>query len=98
MNTQLLTDYASLVEQENALKERKEILRGQILGYMVENNIENEKHLLGKFSVSRLKKWAYPEEVLAIGEEFKSAKAKAESTGEATYVEEPSLRFTPIKI
>lgn len=53
---------------------------------------------LGSFSVTPLKKWSYPAKTLALGEKFKAQKAKDESTGDATYTEELSLRFIPIKL
>jgi hypothetical protein len=36
--------------------------------------------------------------VVEIGENFKAAKAEAESTGDATYTTTPSLRFAPVKL
>ena len=87
-------EYAVLDAQIKVLTEQKEELRGRLLE-VVHDKTETD---VGTFSISHLKKWTYPERVLAIGEKFKSEKAKAESTGEATYEVEPSLRFNPIKL
>ena len=45
-----------------------------------------------------LKKWTYTPKVDELNEEFKAQKALEESTGEATYVEAPSLRFTKVSL
>jgi len=97
MNT-ILEEYAVLESEIKALEVKKEQLRPLILKQMVESGSDKIETGLGSFSLSKLKKWVYPESVTAIGEEFKSAKAKAESTGEATYTETESLRFVSIKL
>lgn len=91
-------EYAELDAQIKALEAKKEQLRPHIVNMMIERGEEKVETEFGKFSVNALKKWSYPEEVVELGEEFKAAKAKAESTGEATYEETPSLRFTPAKL
>ena len=90
--------YAVLDAEMKALEAKKETLRLNILQQMESNGEEAIETPVGKFSVTKLKKWTYPEAVLEIGEKFKVAKAKAESTGEATFVESPSLRLTQIKL
>lgn len=94
----LYEEYATLTAQENFIANRKDELKAQILGEMNakgENKIETG---LGSFSIAKLKKWTYPEKVLEVGEKFKAMKAKAESTGDATYIETDSLRFTQAKL
>lgn len=91
-------EYASLDAQIAALESKKEQLRPHILKSMIEQGLEKIETAVGKFSVSKRKVWTYPEEVLSIGEQFKAEKAKAESTGEATYEEVDSLRFTMAKL
>lgn len=91
-------EYAILDAQIKELENQKDTLRGFILKEMVDSGEEAIETAVGKFSVTRLKTWTYPEKVLELGEKFKGAKAKAESTGEATYVEKESLRFTQIKL
>jgi len=85
-------EYAVLDAQIKVLTGQKEVLRDRLLE-VVSNKVVTD---VGTFNVARLKTWTYPAKVLAIGEKFKAEKAKAESTGDATYVESESLRFTPI--
>jgi hypothetical protein len=94
----LYDEYASLDAQIAGLEAKKDQLRPLILKQMVDNGQEKIETAVGKFSITRLKKWTYPERVLEIGEKFKEEKAKSESTGEATYIENESLRFTQIKL
>lgn len=94
----LYSEYAQLEAEEKAIKIKKEQLRPHIVKMMNDEGIEKLDIGVGKFSVTLLKKWTYPEEVVEIGEEFKAAKAKAESTGDATFEEEPSLRYTAAKL
>ncbi len=94
----IFAEYADVDAQIKALEVKKEQLRPFIVKKMIEDGVDKVETELGKFSVNQLKKWSYPEEVVELGEEFKAAKAKAESTGEATFEETPSLRFTPAKL
>jgi hypothetical protein len=80
------------------LEGKKETLRVHILKMMSEKELDKVETTFGSFTIARLKRWEYPDKVLKIGEDFKAAKAKAESTGDATYVEQESLRFTQAKI
>lgn len=94
----LYSEYADLESQISALEMKKEQLRPHIVQMMIEEGVDKVETALGKFSVSPRKVWTYPEEVTAINEAFKAAKAKAESTGEATFEEVPQLRYTPVKL
>ena len=94
----LFEEYA-LLEAEIAERElKKEQLRPHILKMMIDNGEKKIETAVGSFSVSILKKWVYPERIKKIEEDFKAEKAKAQSTGEATYTEEESLRFTKLKL
>lgn len=90
--------YAIIESKISALEAEKEALRPEILKEMISENLEKVETAVGKFSVTKRKVYQYPEYVLEIGEVFKAAKAKAESTEEATYEEVESLRFTPAKL
>ncbi len=90
--------YAVIDAQIKALENQKEELRNDILNDMKEKGEEAVETGVGKFTVARRKTWVYPEKVTDLGDKFKAAKAKAESTGEATFTEEESLRFTQIKL
>lgn len=94
----LYEEYAVLDEQIKALTEQKDRLREDILAGLVEEGVEGIETAVGKFTVTHLKTWQYPNRVVALGEKYKTEKAKAEQTGEATYTETDSLRFTKITI
>jgi hypothetical protein len=65
---------------------------------MVERGEENASTAVGKFTIAKLKTWTYTPRVAELEEEYKAQKAEEESTGDATFVEKPSLRFTKIKL
>ena len=90
----LYDDYAVIDDQIKRLTEKKENLRFEIVQEMVARGEDKVVTGVGNFTIAKLKTWTYPEKVLALNEKFKAAKAKAESTGDATYVENASLRFT----
>ena len=90
--------YALLDAQIKDLTNKKNELKVEILQDMIARGVESEKNTLGKFTISLLKKWEYTDNVKELNEQYKTAKAREESTGDATYVEEESLRFTPSKI
>lgn len=91
-------EYALLEAKIKDLTNQKDSLKVKILEDMALSGAEKIETSVGKFTISKLKTWTYPEKVVALGEKFKAEKAKAESTGEATYVESPSLRFTAVKL
>ncbi len=91
-------EYAVIDAQIKELEAKKDELKGIILKEMVASGEESIETQVGKFTVTRLKSWTYPEKVIELGDKFRAAKAKAESTGDATYVEKESLRFTQIKL
>ena len=97
MNT-LYGEYAVIDSEIKALELKKEQLRTHILAQMIEKGEDKIETEVGSFAIAKLKKWVYPAKVIAIGEKFKTAKAKAESTGEATYEESNSLRFSGLKL
>lgn len=94
----LYEEYASIDNQIKALTEQKDAVKEKIIEAMTDAGEEKVEASVGKFAITKLKTWTYTDETLAIGEKFKTAKAKEESTGDATFVEKPSLRFTPIKL
>lgn len=101
--------YAYVDAQIAELNARKEQLRSQITQTMIEQGLNKADTSVGKFSLSPKKTWTYPEavsvfekatkeEVSVLIEAVKEAKAKAESTGEATFTEVETLRFTSVKL
>lgn len=98
METNLYEQYAILDAEIKALESKKDELKSQIIKDLVNQGVEKIETTIGKFTVSKLKKWTYPQYVTEANEQYKALKAKAESTGEASYVEDESLRYTPIKL
>ena len=92
------TEYAIIDAKIAELTAKKEGLRVKILEEMVANREDKVTTGVGSFSVSKLKKWTYPEKIVELEEKVKAVKAKAQSTGDATFVEQASLRFTSIKL
>lgn len=90
--------YALIDAQIAELETKKEAMRVTMIEHLVREGIEAVSTTLGKFTISKLKKWTYPQAVADKAEEVKTLKARYESTGEATYEEVPSLRFTKLKI
>jgi hypothetical protein len=94
----LYSEYASVKAQIAALELKEEQLRPHIIE-MMQNEGEDKKDIgVGKFSLSSRKVWTYPERITEMNEELKAEKAKAESTGEATFEEVPQLRYTAAKL
>lgn len=77
---------------------KQDQLRPHIIEMMIADGVEKMETNVGKFTVSKRKVWTYPEAINDLNEELKAQKAKAESTGEATYDEVEGLRFTPVKL
>lgn len=94
----LYSEYAKLEAEISALELKKEQLRPHILQMMLDSGEEKIDLGVGKFSIFPVKKWTYPEAVVDLGEKFKAAKAKAESTGEAVCEERPSFKYTAAKL
>lgn len=91
-------EYALLTAQIDALEVKKSGLKVKILTDMISKGIESQKNALGKFTISKVKKWEYPEYIQEMEQELKSLQEKAKSTEEATYTETDSLRFTATKL
>lgn len=94
----IYSKYAIIEDKIKELEAQKSELREYILNEMVSSGEEKLVTPVGSFSVTPLKTWVYPPSVLALKEDFEAAKAAAQSTGDATYTEKESLRFTPAKL
>ena len=90
--------YAVLDAKIKALTNEKDELKVLIIEDMVARGEENANTAVGKFTIAKLKTWTYTDRVKELEEEYKAKKAEEESTGDATYVEKPSLRYTQIKL
>jgi hypothetical protein len=95
--TKVYEEYAVLTAQIKALTDKKTELNIQILKDLVEQNIDDLTTSVGKFTIAKLKTWHYTDKVEKLEEEYKALKASEESTGDATFEEKPSLRFTQVK-
>ena len=94
----LYEEYALIDAKIKALTNKKDEMKIQILEDMVESGEEKVSTSVGSFAIAKLKTWTYTDKVTEAEEEFKALKAEEESTGDATFVEKPSLRFTQIKL
>lgn len=94
----LYEEYASVDAQIKALELKKDQLRPHIVSMMEADKLEKVETSLGKFAITNLKKWSYTDKVTVLAEELKAQKAKEESTGDATFEEVLSLRFTSSKL
>jgi len=90
-------EYAMLDSQIKALSLQKEELRTNILEILKLNNEKSMDTPVGKFGVTLLKTWTYTGKVSELEGAFKAQKAMEQSTGDATYEEKPSLKFTSVK-
>jgi len=90
--------YALIKSNIKELETKEAELKEIILADLESKGMDKFDIGAGKFAVAKLKKWSYPEAVLELGEEFKAAKAKSESTGEATFTETASLRYVEAKL
>jgi hypothetical protein len=91
-------DYAVLESQIKALIAKKDELKEHIINDMIERNESKAETSVGSFTIAKLKTWTYSKKVAELEEEYKAQKAKEEQTGDATFVEKPSLRYTKIKL
>lgn len=98
MIEQTYEEYAVLNAQIKELTEKKNVLRDNILEDFVANGSDGAVTSIGKFTVTKLKTWTYTDETAQMVEDLKAVKAGEESTGEATFEEKPSLRFTQAKL
>lgn len=94
----LYEKYAVLDAKMKAIKAEKDIINAEIVEDILSRGEDKAETAVGKFKIIPLKKWVYTDKVAELEEAYKARKAQEESTGDATYVEEPSLRFSPIKL
>lgn len=92
------TEYATLKAKIKILTEQAEKISKDILEEMNELGEISIDQEVGKFTIAKLKRWTYPEALIQKKDELEGEFEKAKSTGDATYVEVDSLKFTPIKL
>lgn len=98
MNDNILIEYATVNAKIKELTEKKDALRDEILGDLVESGEKTVDTAVGKFTVASVKSWTYTDKVTGLEEAFKAQKALEQSTGDATFEEKPSLRFSELKL
>ncbi len=98
MISNLYEEYARVDMEIKALELKKEQLRPHIIEMMDSEKLEKVETSMGKFSITNLKKWTYTKRVEELSDKLKAQKAREESTGDATFDEVPSLRFTSTKL
>lgn len=91
-------EYAVLSAQIKDLQNKKDAITADILADMVSQGLESQKLPLGKFTIAKVKKWAFPESITKAQDELDAQKEQMKITGEATATETDSLRFTPVKL
>lgn len=94
----LYDEYAALDIKIKALTAQKDQMKDLIIEDMVKKGEKPVDVGVGKFVLAKVKTWTYTDKVTELEEAYKARKAKEESTGDATYVEKPSLRFTSVKL
>jgi len=92
-----LEEYAILDAQIKVLNDQKDKLREDIIKDMQNAEETSVASSYGKFTIATVKTWTYSPKVTELEEKFKAQKATEQSTGEATFEEKPSLRFTQTK-
>jgi len=87
-------EYAVLDAKIREMTAQKDLLKMEIITKMGEEGVEKAETAVGKFKIAKLKSWTYTDKVVEMNEDLKAQKATEESTGEATFIEKASLRFT----
>lgn len=98
MQNNTYEEYAIIEAKIKDLKNKQDEMRVKILDEMILNEQKKVETPVGSFSLSQRKTWEYTKKVEEAKEKLDTLKAKEESTGEATFVEVPSLRFTAVKL
>ena len=97
-DNKIYEEYAVLNAQIKTLKAKQDELREAILQSIIAAGVSKVATSVGSFSVTNLKTWTYSLATVQMLEDIKAVKASEESTGEATFEEKPSLRFTMLKL
>jgi len=98
MNEKILEEYAVLDAQIKHLTKQKDELKVDIIEELAKSDEKSAETAVGKFTLINLKTWTYTPKVAELEEKFQAQKAMEQSTGDATFEEKPSLRFTQVKL
>ena len=97
MDTLIFEEYAVLDAKIKQLTKEKDEMKVEIIQNFIDSAESTAETVVGKFTLATLKTWSYTDKVKKMDENFKAQKAMEQSTGEATFEEKPSLRFTAAK-
>ena len=98
MTGKMYEEYAIIDAQIKALTKQKDELKVSIIEELAMTEDKAVEIAVGKFTIANLKTWTYTDKVTQLDEAFKAQKATEQSTGEATFEEKPSLRFSQVKL
>ena len=98
MEKKKLEEYAVLDAKIKSLTQKKDDLKIEIMEELLQSEEKTVTIAFGKFTIANLKSWTYTPKVAELESLYKAQKATEESTGDATFVEKPSLRFITIKL
>jgi len=90
--------YAILHSKVKELTEEMNIAKAKVIEIMEEKGETKLDTSMGKLTISAHKTWTYTTSFNDMKDDLAAKKAQEESTGDATFVTKPSLRFTPNKL
>ena len=90
---QMFSEYAALVEQEKAIKEKLAELKNHIVGFMQEKDVSKLETEVGVFQMRGRAVWKYSQQVKEFEKQLKEAKQQEEGNGVATSTISEYLTF-----
>lgn len=94
----MFEEYAQLMIQKNEIESKIDELKPQVLESLKNEEDEKVTNTYGRLSIMRRKSWTYPEFVKQQEELYKTAKAKSESEGTATFTTSETVMFKQIEL
>lgn len=99
----LLQRYADLKIQEKKIADAIKALQPEVISSVneaIQAQGETKGQIstdFGTFTLTQLRKYTYPAYVTDAEARYKQLKTDAEAKGDATYVDNPSVKFTQLK-
>ncbi|MCK5017879.1 MAG: hypothetical protein KAS32_12520 [Candidatus Peribacteraceae bacterium] len=97
MNNSKLEEYAVIDAQIKHLTKQKDELKLGVIEELIQSGENSVTIAVGQFTLANLKTWTYTPKCKEMEEQFKAQKAMEQSTGDATFEEKSSLRFSAVK-
>lgn len=94
----LFDEYALIKIEIARLETKAKAMVPEVIAEMQTLGKSKIDNALGTGTITMLKAWKYPANIVKAEDKLKADKAKAQSTGDATYEETPSLRFISTKL